>query len=123
MAPKLSPTQSHVLFDFLGDHQMVPLLLTWVSVRVRAEELIPHLYHLALGTTCHLGSILTAWTQPCVQHQGESDQDLHAGCWGCLPATSVDGKGTTTSCGKLVVGKGLLYYQEDRHRKVLGQKF
>ena len=75
-------------------------------------------HHLSPGQ--HLS---ITWTQPCVQHQGESDQGLHAGCWGCLPATSVDGKGTTTSCGKLVVGKGLLYYQEDRHRKVLGQKF
>ena len=55
---------------------------TYVCVGVRAEELIPHLYHLELGTTCHLGSILTAWTQPCVQHQGESDQGLQAGCWG-----------------------------------------
>ena len=39
MAPTLSSTQTRVLFDFLGDHHKIPLLLSWVSVRVRAEEL------------------------------------------------------------------------------------
>ena len=39
MAPTLSSTQTRVLFDFLGNHHKIPLLLSWVSVCVRAEEI------------------------------------------------------------------------------------
>ena len=39
MAPKLRSQQTPVLFDLLGDHHKIPLLLLWVIVRVRAEEL------------------------------------------------------------------------------------